>query len=254
MTDTQEMPLFEEDNKDFETSPVRKPYATSESLGKRKAHGILGRVNMDSGPSSARPTKVLKTGSGQPSTKQAKVPIDISGAHATDKDLVDEGMEGDIACQQCTTTKVADHCWYPQARVVRKREKRAAAPATWAARASDDDEEGPVVGPSNTTPALPTLGAEDNEEEILGEGILRVPKLDGGGMMFERVTRRVGESRELEAGMADYAAACEQEYAVLRFELLQLQTVLGKTRRLQGTLVEARREAEEALWEILAFD
>ncbi|KAG6838911.1 hypothetical protein C0991_007404, partial [Blastosporella zonata] len=52
---------------------------------------------MDSGPSSARPTKVSKTGSGQPSTKQAKVPVDISGAHATDKDSVDEGMEGDIA-------------------------------------------------------------------------------------------------------------------------------------------------------------
>ncbi|KAG6851748.1 hypothetical protein C0991_006504 [Blastosporella zonata] len=74
MTDTQEMPLFEEDNKDFVTSP-----------------------NMDSGPSNVRPTKVSKTGSGQPSTKQAKVPVDILGAHATDKDLVDKGLEGDIA-------------------------------------------------------------------------------------------------------------------------------------------------------------
>ncbi|KAG6846267.1 hypothetical protein C0991_003689, partial [Blastosporella zonata] len=52
---------------------------------------------MGSGPSNARPTKVSKTGSGQPSTKQAKAPVDISGAHATDKDLVDEGLEGDIA-------------------------------------------------------------------------------------------------------------------------------------------------------------
>ncbi|KAG6862597.1 hypothetical protein C0991_011341 [Blastosporella zonata] len=97
MSDTLEMPLFEEDNKDFETSPVQKPYATSESLGKRKAREILSGVNMDSGPLNARPAKVLKTGSGQPSTKQAKVPVDILGAHATDKDLVDEGLEGDIA-------------------------------------------------------------------------------------------------------------------------------------------------------------
>ncbi|KAG6859545.1 hypothetical protein C0991_000541 [Blastosporella zonata] len=42
MTDTQEMPLFEEDNKDFETSPVQKSYSTSEGLGKRKAAAILG--------------------------------------------------------------------------------------------------------------------------------------------------------------------------------------------------------------------
>ncbi|KAG6838787.1 hypothetical protein C0991_008461, partial [Blastosporella zonata] len=164
---------------------------------------------MGSGPSNARPTKVSKTGSGQPSTKQAKVPVDISGAHATDKDSVDEGLEGSIAvrvrwstraivklaphserlefleaegpCQQCTTAKVANHCWYPQARlpccrclnsgiacknsagdtarnaqwrarVVQKREKRAAAPATRAARAVDDNEEGPTAGPLQTTP------------------------------------------------------------------------------------------------------
>ncbi|KAG6851698.1 hypothetical protein C0991_006937 [Blastosporella zonata] len=97
MTDTLEMPLFKEDNKDFETSPVQKSYSTSEGLGKRKAAEILGRANMGSGPSNARPTKVSKTGSGQPSAKQAKVPIDISGAHITDKDSVDEGLEGDIA-------------------------------------------------------------------------------------------------------------------------------------------------------------
>ncbi|KAG6851509.1 hypothetical protein C0991_008501, partial [Blastosporella zonata] len=99
MPDTLEMPLFKEDNKDFDTSPVQKPYASSKSLGKRKAREILGRVNMDSGPSNARPTKVSKTGYGQPSTKQAKVPVDILGAHATDKDSVDEGLEGDIAVQ-----------------------------------------------------------------------------------------------------------------------------------------------------------
>ncbi|KAG6863640.1 hypothetical protein C0991_004506 [Blastosporella zonata] len=96
MTDTQEMPLFEEDNKDFVTSPVRKPYASSKSLGKRKAREILGKVNMGSGPLNARPSKVLKTGSGQPSTKQAKPMVDISDAHPTDKDLIDEGLEGDI--------------------------------------------------------------------------------------------------------------------------------------------------------------
>ncbi|KAG6858780.1 hypothetical protein C0991_001953, partial [Blastosporella zonata] len=85
MTDTQEMPLFEEDNKDFETSPVQKSYSTSEGLGKRKAAAILGGAisSMGSGPSNARPTKVSKTGSGQPSTKQAKVPVGILGAHAT---------------------------------------------------------------------------------------------------------------------------------------------------------------------------
>ncbi|KAG6851993.1 hypothetical protein C0991_004352 [Blastosporella zonata] len=303
MTDTLEMPLFEEDNKDFETSPVQKSYSTSEGLGKRKAREILGGV---------------------------------------DKDLVHEGLEGDIAvrvrwstralvrlvphgkriefreaegpCQQCTTAKVADCCWYPQARlpccrclnssiacknlvgdtardaqcrarVVRKREKRTAAPATQAARASDDDKEGPAAGPSHTTPALPTLGVEDDEGEVSGVGILGGPKLEeerddgtpvapevaeGDGASestklvwrptdvptteFEQVTRRVGELRELEAGMADYAAACEQESAALWFKLLHLQTTLGETRRLQETLVEARREAEEALWEILAFE
>ncbi|KAG6862667.1 hypothetical protein C0991_010906, partial [Blastosporella zonata] len=83
MTDTMEMPLFEEDDKDFETSPVRKPYSTLEGLGKRKAAAILGGASMGSGPSNARPTKVSKTGSGQPSAKLAKVPVDISGAHAT---------------------------------------------------------------------------------------------------------------------------------------------------------------------------
>ncbi|KAG6858258.1 hypothetical protein C0991_003176, partial [Blastosporella zonata] len=70
-------------------------------------------------------------------------------------------------CQQCTTAKVAERCWYPQARlpccrclnsgvacrnsagdtardaqrrarVVRKREKRAAAPATRATRVVDN--------------------------------------------------------------------------------------------------------------------
>ncbi|KAG6851910.1 hypothetical protein C0991_005056, partial [Blastosporella zonata] len=290
MTDTLEMPLFEEDNKDFETSPAR---------------------------------KVSKPGSGQPSTKQAKVPVDISGAHATDKDSVDEGLEGDIAvrvrwstralvrlaphderiefwetegpCQQCTTAKVAERCWNSagdtardaqrRVRVVRKRGKRTAAPVTRAACASDDDEEGPAVGPSHTTPALPTLGAEDDKGEVLGEGILGVPELeeerdDGAPVApegsegpgesesaklvwrptdepvteFTRVTRRVGELRELEASMADYAATCERESAALCFELLCLQTTLGETRRLQGALIEARREAEEALWEILAFE
>ncbi|KAG6838135.1 hypothetical protein C0991_001575, partial [Blastosporella zonata] len=44
MTDAQEMPLFEEDNKDFETSPVQKSYSTSEGLGKRKAAAISGGV------------------------------------------------------------------------------------------------------------------------------------------------------------------------------------------------------------------
>ncbi|KAG6838390.1 hypothetical protein C0991_011991, partial [Blastosporella zonata] len=44
MTDAMEMPLFEEDNKDFETSPVRKSYSTSEGLGKRKAREISGGV------------------------------------------------------------------------------------------------------------------------------------------------------------------------------------------------------------------
>ncbi|KAG6862818.1 hypothetical protein C0991_010040, partial [Blastosporella zonata] len=105
MTDTLEMPLFEEDNKDFETSPVQKSYSTSEGLGKRKAREISGGVNMDSGPSSARPTKVSKTGSGQPSTKQAKVPVDILGAHTTDKELVDEGLKGDIAVRVQWSTR-----------------------------------------------------------------------------------------------------------------------------------------------------
>ncbi|KAG6863543.1 hypothetical protein C0991_005208 [Blastosporella zonata] len=290
MTDTLEMPLFEEDNKDFETLPVQKSYSTSEGLGKRKAREILGGVW------AARPAKVSKTGSGPPSTKQAKVPIDILGAHVTDKDLVDEGLEGDIAVRVRWSTRalvrLAPHGKRIEfreaegpARVVRKRGKRTAAPATRAACVSDDDEEGPAAGPSNTIPALPTLGTEDDDEEILGKGILGGPELeeerddgtpvapegvegDGGSESaksvwrptdapateFKRVTRRVGELRELEAGMANYAAACKRESAVLRFELLRLQTMLGKTRRLQETLVEARREAEEALWDISAFE
>ncbi|KAG6863309.1 hypothetical protein C0991_006819, partial [Blastosporella zonata] len=172
-----------------------------------------------------------------------------------------------------------------QAHVVRKREGRAPAPATWVARASDDNKEGPAVGPSNmTTMALPTLGAGDDKEEVSGVGILGGPKLEerddgtrvapevveGDGeselaksvwwpadepaTKFERVTRRVGKMREMEAAMADYAAVCERKYAALQFKLLQMQTVLGETRRLHGTLVEARQEAEEALWEISAFE
>ncbi|KAG6838397.1 hypothetical protein C0991_011922, partial [Blastosporella zonata] len=209
-------------------------------------------------------------------------------------------------CQQCTTSKVADHCWYPQvqlpccrclnsgvacrnlagdtardtqwrAHVVRKREKRAAAPATRAARAVDGDEAEVL--------RVPNLGKGDDEERISEEGILGGPKLEeerddgapvapevaeGGrdsesaksvwrpadkpAMEFKQVTRRVGELRELEAGMADYAATCERELAAMRFELLRLRTTLGETRRLQGALIEARREVEEALWEVSAFE
>ncbi|KAG6838526.1 hypothetical protein C0991_010921, partial [Blastosporella zonata] len=100
MTDAMEMPLFEEDNKDFETLPVQKSYSTSEGLGKRKAREILGGVNMGSGPSNARPTKVSKTGSGQPSAKRAKAMVDI-----LDKDSVDEGLEGDIAVRMQWSTR-----------------------------------------------------------------------------------------------------------------------------------------------------
>ncbi|KAG6838714.1 hypothetical protein C0991_008935, partial [Blastosporella zonata] len=74
---------------------------------------------------------------------------------------------------------VRDAQW--RAHVVQKREKRAAVPATQAARAVDDDKEGPTAGPLQTTPAaLPTLGTEDDEGEVLGEGILGVPRLDEG--------------------------------------------------------------------------
>ncbi|KAG6839222.1 hypothetical protein C0991_004728, partial [Blastosporella zonata] len=238
MTDTMEMPLFEEDNKDFETSPVQKPYATSEGVGKRKAGAISGGVGMDSGPSSARPAKVSKTGPGQPSTKQAKTLVDILDAHPTEKDSVNEGLEGEIAvqvrwsmraivrlaphiervefqevegpCQQCTTAQVAERCWYLQARlpccrclnsgiacknlvgdttrnaqrqahVVRRREKNAGVLAARATRAPANNEEGPAAGPSNKIPAaLPALGAEDEEEEILGAGILGEPELEEG--------------------------------------------------------------------------
>ncbi|KAG6848899.1 hypothetical protein C0991_012358, partial [Blastosporella zonata] len=225
-------------------------------------------------------------------------------------------------CQQCTTAKVAERCWYPQARlpccrclnsgvacrnlagdtardaqrwvrVVRQRAKRTAAPATRAARVVDDEAE-EISG-------VPDSGEErDDGEGISGEGILGVPDLgersdeegisggpeleeerddgapvtpegaEGDGESesaksvwrptdkpateFEQVTRRVGELRELEAGMADYAASCERELAALCFELLRLQTTLGETRQLQGALIEARREAEEALWEVSAFE
>ncbi|KAG6858554.1 hypothetical protein C0991_002512, partial [Blastosporella zonata] len=104
-------------------------------------------------------------------------------------------------CQQCTTAKVADHCWYPQARlpccrclnssiacknsagdtardaqwrarVVRKRAKRAAAPVTRAVRVVDDEAE--------EIPGVPDLGEGTDEEEISGEGILGVPELEEG--------------------------------------------------------------------------
>ncbi|KAG6863235.1 hypothetical protein C0991_007285 [Blastosporella zonata] len=243
---------------------------------------------MGSGPSNARPAKALKTGSGQPSTKQAKVPIDISGAHMTDKDSVDEGLEGDIAvrarwsmralvqlaphgervefretegpCQQCTTAKVAERCWYPQAQLPCWRCLNSGI----ACKNSAGDTARDAQRGSNTTPAvLPTVGAVDEEEDVSGTGILGEPELeeeDIGAPVapdwspFEQVTRRVGELKELEAGMADYAATCKRESAALRFELLRLQTTLGETRRLQGALIEARREAEVALWEILAFE
>ncbi|KAG6838322.1 hypothetical protein C0991_012604, partial [Blastosporella zonata] len=100
-----EMPLFEEDNKDFETSLVQKPYATSEGVSKRKAGAISGGVSMDSEPSNARPTKVSKTGSGQPSTKQVKALVDISDAHPTEKDLVNKGLEGDVAVRVRWSTR-----------------------------------------------------------------------------------------------------------------------------------------------------
>ncbi|KAG6838478.1 hypothetical protein C0991_011283, partial [Blastosporella zonata] len=197
----------------------------------------------------------------------------------------------------CTTAKVAERCWYLQARlpccrclnsgiacknlagdttrdaqrrvrVVRKRAKRAAAPVTRAARAVDDEAE--------EIPGVPDLGKGDDKEGILGGPKLEEERDDGAPVApevaegdgdsesarsvwrpvteFEQVTRRVGELRELEAGMANYAASCERELAALRFELLRLQTTLGETRRLQGALIEARREAEEALWEVPAFE
>ncbi|KAG6860028.1 hypothetical protein C0991_012330, partial [Blastosporella zonata] len=225
-------------------------------------------------------------------------------------------------CQQCTTAKVAERCWYPQARlpccrclnsgiacknlvgdtardaqcrarVVQKKAKRTAAPATRAARVVDDEAE--------ESPGVPDSGEGDDDEGVSGEGILGVPELEearndeegvsgvpdleeerddgapvapevaeGDGQSesarsvwrpadepateFEWVTRRVGELRELEVGMADYAATCERELAARRFELLRLQTTLGETRRLQGMLVAVRREAEEALWDISAFE
>ncbi|KAG6838867.1 hypothetical protein C0991_007806 [Blastosporella zonata] len=259
---------------------------------------------MGSGPSNARPAKILNTGSGQPSTKQAKVPIDILGAHATDKDSVDEGLEGDIAVRVQWSTRalvrLAPHnerlefretegpvnsgivCRNSagdtvrdaqrRARVVRKRAKRTVVLVTQAARVVDDEEE-EILG-------VPDLGEGDDEEGISGGPKLEEERDDGApaapevaegdwdsesaksvwrpadepATEFARVTRRVGELRELEASMADYAATCERESAALRFELLRLQTTLGETRRLQGVLVEARREAEEALWNISAFE
>ncbi|KAG6838924.1 hypothetical protein C0991_007221, partial [Blastosporella zonata] len=173
-----------------------------------------------------------------------------------------------------------------RARVVRKREKRAAAPATRASRAVVD-EAAPatraaraVVDKVEEILRVPDLGKGDDEEGILGgpkleeerdDGAPVTPEVAEGGRdsesaksvwqpadepatEFEQVTRRVGELRELEAGMADYAATCERELAVLQLELLCLQTTLGETQRLQGALIEARREAEEALWEVSAFE
>ncbi|KAG6851226.1 hypothetical protein C0991_009494, partial [Blastosporella zonata] len=192
-------------------------------------------------------------------------------------------LNSSIACKNLAgdTARDAQH----RARVVRRREKKAGVPAARAARAPANNEEGPAAGPSNMTPtALPTLGAEDEEEEILGAGILGEPKLEeeddgapvapggseGSGESestksvwrladkpateFGWLTRRVGELQEMEVAVTAYADACERECADLRFALLRSQTMLGGARRQQGVLVEARREAEEALWGILAFE
>ncbi|KAG6848089.1 hypothetical protein C0991_000977 [Blastosporella zonata] len=120
-----------------------------------------------------------------------------------------------------------------------------------------DDEEGILGGPDpeeerdDGTPVAPG-GAEGDGESESAKSVWRLA--DEPATEFEQVTRQAGELRELEAGMANYAATCERELAALRFELLRLQTTLGETRRLQGALIEMRREAEEALWEILAFE
>ncbi|KAG6839105.1 hypothetical protein C0991_005754 [Blastosporella zonata] len=249
MTDMLEMPLFEEDNKDFETSPVQNSYA----WGKGRRQQFWAEL-MGIGPSNTRPTKILKTGSSQPSTKQAKAMVDILAAHVTDKDLVDEGLEGDIAVK-----------------------KKVGVPAAQAVRAPANDKEGPAVGPSNTTPAaLPTLGAEDEvlgepklEEEDVGAPVApEVAERDGRSestrsvwrptdepaTKFEWVTWRVGELQEMEVAVTAYADACKRECADLRFALLRSQTMLGEAQRQQGVLAEARREAEEALWDISAFE
>ncbi|KAG6848558.1 hypothetical protein C0991_000428, partial [Blastosporella zonata] len=111
---------------------------------------------------------------------------------------------------------------------------------------------GPELEEGNDgTPVAPEVAEGDRESES-ARSVWR--PADEPATEFEMVTRRVGELRELEAGMADYAATCERELAAMRFELLRLQTTLGETRRLQGALIEARREAEEALWEISAFE
>ncbi|KAG6862732.1 hypothetical protein C0991_010486 [Blastosporella zonata] len=120
-----------------------------------------------------------------------------------------------------------------------------------------NDEEGISRGPDlaeerdDGAPVTPE-GAEGDGESESAKSVWR--PADKPAMEFERVTRRVGELRELEAGMADYAATCERELAAMRFELLRLQTTLGETRQLQGVLIEARREAEEVLWEVSAFE
>ncbi|KAG6864075.1 hypothetical protein C0991_000336 [Blastosporella zonata] len=223
MGDTQEMPLFEEDNKDFETLPVRKPWASSKSLGKRKAGAILGRVNMDSGPSNARPSKVSKMGSRQPSTKQARPLVDILDAHPTEKDSIDKGLEGEIVVWVGWTTRAIVKLALHSERV-----------EFWEVKGP----EGPTAGAlSEILAVLPTLGAEGDKEEILGEGISGEPKLeekDDGALAapegsegpgdsesaklvcwltdeptseFERLTCRVGDLQEMEASMTGYTNA-----------------------------------------------
>ncbi|KAG6838868.1 hypothetical protein C0991_007797, partial [Blastosporella zonata] len=88
-----------------------------------------------------------------------------------------------------------------------------------------NDEEGILGGPKleeerdNGAPPAPE-GAEGDGESESAKLVWRLA--DKPATEFERVTRRVGELRELEAGMADYAASCERELAALRFELLRL--------------------------------
>ncbi|KAG6863643.1 hypothetical protein C0991_004424 [Blastosporella zonata] len=176
---------------------------------------------MDSGPSNARPSKVSKTGSGQPSTKQAKPLVDISGAHPTGQRKIMGVALSVVVMTQRSFGHRPKLRWPFVGRTL-----------------TVADRINTVAGPSKTTLAvLPTLGTEDNEEEVLGVGILGEPKLeerddsvaaapegsqgpgesesaksvwrptDKPATKFERLTRRVGDLQEMEASMGDYTDA-----------------------------------------------
>ncbi|KAG6853296.1 hypothetical protein C0991_005391 [Blastosporella zonata] len=72
---------------------------SQKALGKQKAVNQPSRVDMSSGLPTAKPTKILNDGPKPVKAKSGshyKSLADVADAHPTNKDLIDEGLEGEI--------------------------------------------------------------------------------------------------------------------------------------------------------------